>query len=93
MRIKVELRPEVRRFLRTVTPNVRGTFFEKLHWVCEDPIVRSFAYHDPTVSKYMVRYFRFSNHVALFGYLAARDEIKVIECRFRDPVNDPHQAT
>ena len=93
MRIKVELRPGVRRFLRKATPAIRETFYEQLRWVCENPIERSVAYHDPTLSKYILRYFRFADYVALFGYLAARDEIKVLECRSRDPIDGPHDAT
>ena len=35
---------------------------------------------------------RFGDYVALFGFIAARDEIKVLECRSSDPIGGPHDA-
>jgi mRNA-degrading endonuclease RelE of RelBE toxin-antitoxin system len=92
MPINVELHPDVRRFLRKASPEIRNTFYEQLCWLCENPIEHSIAYHDPALSRYILRYFRFGDYVALLGFLAARDEIKVLECRSSNPIGDPHDA-
>jgi mRNA-degrading endonuclease RelE of RelBE toxin-antitoxin system len=92
MRIKVELHPDVRRFLRKSSPEIRDAFHEQLLRVCENPVEHSIAYHDPTLSRYILGYFRFGEYVALFGFIAARDEIKVLECRSSDPIGGLHDA-
>lgn len=81
MRFKVELHPDVRFFLRKASRETRMAFEEALRLVCDDPIENSIAHHDPKQSKYMLRYFRFDGHLAIFGLIASRDEIRVIECR------------
>ena len=81
MRFKVELHPDVRYFLRRTSRQTRMAFEEALRLVCDDPIENSVAYHDPKQSKYMLRYFCFDSHLAIFGLIVSRDEIRVIECR------------
>lgn len=85
MRVKVELDKEVLWFVRwKCSRSERRAFYAALDAVTADPvsmIERSEAVHDPLISRYMLRYFRFAGYIAIFKTSRARDRICVTECR------------
>lgn len=85
MRIKVELHPDVAWFIRRhCADEERRAFFEQLDNVRASPldtIEHSEAIIEPELSRYVLRRFEFRGNVAVFEFNAAKDRIRVLECR------------
>ncbi len=86
MRIKVELHRDVVWFLRQrCTDGEVDAFYDMLERLRTEPIANSEAVADPQLSRYMLRFCRFKQNLAIFRYDASRDRIRVLECRRRQP--------
>ena len=82
MRIKVELHPEVVWFIRhCCNDDEVDAFYEQLERVRSEPIENSEPMAEPSLSPYMLRFFRFRRNLALFEYDPAKRRIRVLECR------------
>lgn len=85
MRIKVELHREVVWHIKhEFTAEERGGFYEQLERLRSDPVAlieNSEAIHDPEADRYMLRFFRFRDWIAIFEMNRARDRILVRQCR------------
>ncbi|MFH0983019.1 MAG: hypothetical protein V2A79_15985 [Planctomycetota bacterium] len=97
MRIKVELHPDVVAWLHQHRHDQRliDLFYRRLHALCDEPrtlIANSEAVSDPSLSRYMLRFFRFGenkDYVAVFKPDVGRSRIRVLGCRGRRPVRRP----
>jgi len=86
MRIKVELHPEVVWFIRhRCNEGEVSGFYERLERLREEPIENSEAVTDPRLSRYMLRFFRFRQNLAIFELNPAKNRIRVLECRRTPP--------
>ena len=86
MLIKVGLHPDVVFFVRhRCNPEEQKAFFVQLHAIRSEPITNSEAISDPRLSRYMLRFFRFGRHMAVFHFDPNREQIKVLECRTIPP--------
>ena len=93
MRIKVELRKEVIRFVkRECNDAVRAAFYRELEKVIDDPISCSEAIFDPQVSRYLLRFFRFNGSLAIFEFNPSKQKIIVRICRKRKPNQPPRRS-
>ncbi len=82
MRIKVELHRDVVWYIRhRCNRDEARSFYQQLDKVRREPITNSEAIADPKVSRYMLRFFRFRQNIAVFEYDIGRDHIRVLECR------------
>jgi len=82
MRVKVELHKDVVRYVRrSCNDDEVAAFYEQLERLRTDPIDDSEPTTDPRLSKYMLRFFRIGNNLAIFEYDPARNRIRVLECR------------
>ena len=85
MRFKVELYPDLARDLRyRWPPDEVEAFYSRLNEVLEDPIEQSEAISEPSLSRYMLRFFRFgaqTEKIAIFGLDATIAKIRVVKCR------------
>jgi len=82
MRYKVELHPDVVWFVRKrCTPEEQAAFYSQLEAIRLEPIKNSEATSDPSLSRYMLRFFRFGTNIAIFQFDPGRDRIRVRECR------------
>ena len=82
MRNKVELHPDVVRFVRHECNEAeRAAFYRELDKVRQDPIGNSEYFTDPDVSRFMLRCFRFARIMAVFKYYPVNDLVRVLECR------------
>ena len=82
MRNKVELHPDVVRFVRHECNEAeRGAFYRELDKVGQDPIENSEHFADPNLSRFMLRCCRFARIMAVFKYYPAKDLVRVLECR------------
>ena len=85
MRIKVELHREVVRFIRhEASAGEVEAFYQQLERLTADPAVlieNSEAIHDPQASRYMLRFFRFMDCMAIVETNRARDRIFVRQCQ------------
>lgn len=85
MRIKVELHKNVVRYIRhECTEEQQGAFYGELERLRSDPVALiedSEAIADPKRSRYMLRFFRFGENIAVFEYDTGKDRIRVLECR------------
>ncbi len=86
MRIKVELHRDVHWYLRHKCTTIeRALFSEELERVRDEPISQSQAIYDPSISKYMLRFFRFGEHMAMFEFDAPMECVRVVKCRKPKP--------
>jgi hypothetical protein len=89
MAIKVELASRVWSYLRDrFTTAERDAFVERLGEIRREPIKKSEPSREPSLSKYLLRFFRFGSGdrwMAVFEYDIARDRIRVLECRLLRP--------
>ncbi|HRX85070.1 MAG TPA: hypothetical protein P5572_08635 [Phycisphaerae bacterium] len=94
MRCKVELRDKAASFLRhNCTDAEVNAFYETLQRVRADPFEYSVALSDPSVSRYMLRCFRFGvTGMAVIQFNPARELVRVIECRRLPPRPAPGSA-
>jgi hypothetical protein len=82
MRSKVELHRDVVWFIRhQCNADEADAFYRELDRLRSDPIECSEALADPKLSRYMLRFFRFGQNLAIFEYNAAKDRARVLECR------------
>ena len=85
MRIKVELHREVTRFLRhEATDQEREAFSAQLARIRASSVAlieNSEPTRDPNVSRYVLRFFRFSNVIAVFETNRDRNLIRVRRCQ------------
>jgi hypothetical protein len=82
MRLKVELHRDVVWFLRHRCSEAEvDAFYVHLEIVRTEPIANSEAVADPALSRYMLRFFRFADCIAIFQYRPAEDRIIVRQCR------------
>lgn len=88
MRFKVEQHPEVTRFLGVACSGREiAEYRERLRDVADDPIGNSTAWRDPTLSRFMLRSFRFGACRAIFGLDRSRTVIRVRKClRLSKPI-------
>ena len=87
---RVELSHAVCRDLGTgrFSEDERDSFVARVEQVRAEPIKRSEGLHDPAISKYMLRFFRFGSNdrwLAVFAFDAHKNRIRVIECRLSRP--------
>lgn len=82
MRFKVELHKEVGRYIRQecLEPD-RREFYAGLERIRTDPIANSEALAETEISRYVLRYFRFGRHIAIFQFDPLRDGVIVQVCR------------
>jgi len=93
MRIKVELRKEVIRYVkRECNSTERAAFYREFEKVIEDPISCSEAIFNPEVSRYLLRFFRFAGSLAIFEFDPAKQRIIVRVCRKRKPIQPPRRS-
>lgn len=85
MRIKVELHRDARWALkRECTEEERKAFYEQLEKLRSSPVAlieNSEPIHDPEASRYMLRFFRFEDWIAIFQTSRLRDRILVRQCQ------------
>jgi len=82
MLIKVELHPDVDWFVRRRCTRVeQEEFYKALDLIRSAPIGHSEPVYDPELSRYMLRFFRFRNCLAVFEYDAGRNLVRIIQCR------------
>lgn len=87
MRIKVELHPDVVWFVRhRCTKREVEEFYERLEALRAEPIRHSEMAVDLRLKRYALRLFRFGVNVAVFEYNAAKNRIRVLECRTANPI-------
>jgi len=88
MRFKVEQHPDVTRFLGAAcSAREVAEYRELLRDVADDPIGNSTAWRDPTLSRFMLRSFRFGACRAIFGFNRLRTVIRVRKClRLSNPI-------
>jgi len=94
MRVKVELDRDVRWFVRRECSQAeQDEFYAALHSVFADSvsmIEHSEAHHDPKFSRYVQRFFRFGDCIAIFETNRERDRAKVRKCqRLQRPRTEP----
>lgn len=77
----MELHRDVVRFLMGADDDEVDAFYEEVTKVRTKPIAHSEAVADPALSRYMLRFFRFANCLAIFQYRPAEDRIIVRQCR------------
>ena len=56
-------------------------FYEQLDRVRTDPIENSEATAVPDLSRYMLRFFRFKENIAVFEFDPGRDRVVIRQCR------------
>ncbi len=85
MRIKVEQHRMVVWFIRHQASEAeRYGYYEQLARLRKDAVAlieNSEPVHDPIASRYMLRFFRFKNCIAIFETNRARDRISVRVCQ------------
>ena len=82
MRIKVELHREVVWFIRHACSDEEvDAFYEELEKLRSDPIENSEATADPDLSRYMLRFFRFKQNIAIFQLDPAGERIVIRQCK------------
>jgi hypothetical protein len=85
MRVKGELHPDVVWFLkRECTAKERSAFYQQLEKLRSDQVAlieNSEAIHCPQQSRYILRFFRFEECMAVFEMNRERDRIRVRQCR------------
>ncbi len=85
MRIKVEQHRVIVRFIRHEASEAeRYAYYEQLARLRKDAVAlieNSEPVHDPEASRYMLRFFRFENCIAIFQTNRARDRIRVRQCQ------------
>ncbi len=85
MRIRVELHRHVVWYIKhECTAEERGAFYEELEKLRADPVAlidKSEAIYDPQASRYMLRFFRFKENIAIFETNRTREQIFVRQCR------------
>jgi hypothetical protein len=79
MRLWIEISVDI--YVGSCTSEEQDEFFRMLRKIRSEPIGNSEAISDPRLSRYMLRFFRFGNNIAIFQYRPAEDLIKVLECR------------
>jgi hypothetical protein len=90
MRIKVELHEDVVWFVkRRCTPDEAAAFYARLEDIRREPISNSESIADPTVSEFMLRFFRFGRNIAIFEYDIWNAQIRVLECQKPKPTRKP----
>ena len=91
MRFKVELHRDVVWFVRhRCNAAEREAFYRTLHLVRSNPvdaIEHSEPISDPAISRYILRFFRFSGCLAIFKLNVGKNRIRVLECRRVPPRN------
>lgn len=82
MNIKVELHRDVVWFLRNKCNDMEvDAFYKQLEKIQSDFIKHSEAISDPKISRYMLRFFRFKNCIAIFESNRALDKLRIRLCR------------
>ncbi len=85
MRVKVELPRNVVWFIRHEASEAeRYAYYEQLARLRKDAVAlieNSEPVHDPEASRYMLRFFRFENCIAIFETNRTRDRIRVRQCQ------------
>ena len=88
MRTKVELHPDVVKYVSGLPDPDHTDFVSSLEWVREDPIRRSTAHVERQIRGHMLRRFEFGKgvaRIAIFVYDAAVDRMRILHCRFTRP--------
>lgn len=88
--LQVGLHKNVVGFLRheATTRKVKA-FYEALQKERREPAKHSFPLSDPSLSRYMLRAFRFATCVAVFRLDAGRNRMRVLKCRRVPPSQLP----
>lgn len=84
MRAAVDLHRRVRSFLRhECTTDEQREFYAQLEVVRADPLGASEPNFDPSLSRYMLRSFRFGSNLAVFKFKweAHGPRVRVVVCR------------
>lgn len=85
---KVELHPDVVKYVCDLSEPDRGDFVKRLSWVREDPIRRSAAHLERELRGHMLRRFEFGRgvtRIAIFEYDGAASRMRILHCRFAKP--------
>ena len=86
MRVKMELHTDVVWFLRQrCTDDERDEFYRQLEMLRAGPIGNSEPIPVPKLREYMLRFFRFAGSIAIFEFDAAKNRVRVLECRRARP--------
>lgn len=82
MPFKVELRPEAAEYVRHYcSDQERVQFRDSCRRISEDPISHSEMCFDANVSRFVMRYFVFGAHIAVFSFDRARSRVRIQKCR------------
>ena len=82
MRLRADLHRDVVWYIRRRCSAAEvDAFYGHLEEVRTKPIANSEAVADPGLSRYMLRFFRFADCIAIFQYRPAEDRIIVRQCR------------
>lgn len=80
MTYRLMLSPRVSEFLRK-NPNEVNAFYRASRKVRRTVIRDSEFYFAPEISRYMLRFFRFGDCIAICKFVPAQNQIRVLECR------------
>ena len=82
MILSLELHPDVAYFIEHRCNQEEQTeFFRQLGLIRTEPIRHSEATMAPGLSRYVLRFFRFGDNIAIFEFDAGRARVRVLECR------------
>lgn len=82
MRFKVELHSDVQDFVwNRCTARERVAFRQMCRRIAEDPILHSEPATEPRLSRYILRFARFGQYIAIFGFDRARKRVRIRKCR------------
>ena len=82
MNIKMELHPDVAWYVRhRCNQDEQTEFFRQLELIHAEPIRHSEATVDARLSRYVLRFFRFGDNIAIFEFDARHSRVRVLECR------------
>jgi hypothetical protein len=90
MRTKVELHPDVVKYVRGLPESERDDFVKNLRHVRQKPIERSTAHIERKIRGHMLRRFEFGRdknkqRIAIFEYDMVFNLMRMLHCRFIDP--------
>jgi len=81
MAIKMELHPDVDYYVKHRCNQEEQTkFFKQLGLIRTEPVRHSEATVDAKLSRYVLRFFRFGDNIAIFEFDAGHSRVRVLEC-------------
>lgn len=90
MPLRVDLHPDVVWFVRNRCNGLeQAAFAQATARVRAEPLRFSESLADPAISRFMLRFYRFGNCLAVFEYDPARNRMRVLQCRRVRPPKRP----